>query len=225
MTSSPTFELFGTAHLLVLTGTLALALLTARAPKRTDVGGLARSMAWVLLLTAVLKPILYLGIYEQPVAQSLPLNLCRINEFFCAYMLLARSYRIFEIAYFLSIAGSTSALLTPDLLQGFPDPRFVTFFLGHGLSVIAVFYAVFGFGFRPTLRSVGKIMVFLAAYTATIAAINLLLDSNYLFLSRKPEGASILNFLGPWPVYVLAMFAIAVIACLLCYLPFAFRRK
>ena len=123
------------------------------------------------------------------------------------------------------MAGSTSALLMPDLLHGFPDPRFVAFFFSHGLSVIAVLYAVFGFGFRPTLSSVGRVLVFLALYAAAIAAINLLFGSNYLFLCRKPEGASLLDFLGPWPVYLAAMFAIAIAACFLCYLPFAFRRK
>lgn len=182
-------------------------------------------MAWSLLILAVTKPILYVGVYDQPLAQSIPLDLCRINEFFCAYLLLARSYRMFEIAYFLAIAGSTSALLMPDLLHGFPDPRFLSFFLSHGLSVLAVLYAVFGFGFRPTLGSVGRIILFLGLYTAAIALINLLLDSNYLFLCRKPEGASILDYLGPWPVYVLGLFTLAVVACFLCYLPFAFRRK
>ena len=225
MTNEPTFELFGTAHVLVLMATLALGLLTARSSERTEAGWLARTMAGLLLLMAVLKPILFVGVYDQPMAQSLPLDLCRINEFFCTFMLLARSYRLFEIAYFLAIAGSTSALLMPDLLHGFPDPRFVLFFLSHGLSVIAVLYAVSAFGFLVSLRSLGKVMVFLALYTAAIAVINLLLDSNYMFLCRKPEGASILDFLGPWPVYVLALFAIAIAACFLCYLPFAFRRK
>ena len=53
------------------------------------------------------------------------------------------------------MAGKRNSLFDQDLDRSI----FVTFFLGHGLSVIAVFYAVFGFGFRPTLRSVGKIMV------------------------------------------------------------------
>jgi len=225
MTSEPTFELFGSTHLLMLMATLALGLLIARSPERADVGGLARTIAWLLLLLTVAKPIMYVGIFDRPLAQSLPLDLCRINEFFCVYLLLARSYRMFEIAYFLAMAGSLSALLMPDLLHGFPDPRFVLFFLSHGLSILAVLYAVFGFGFRPTLGSVGRVIVFLGLYTAAIAGINLLLDSNYLFICRKPEGASILDFLGPWPIYVLALFAIAVIACFLCYLPFAFRRN
>ncbi|TNF78821.1 MAG: TIGR02206 family membrane protein [Gammaproteobacteria bacterium] len=225
MTSDPTFVLFGQAHLVTLALTLILGLLIARSPERPDSGGLARTMAWSLLILAVTKPILYVGVYDQPLAQSIPLDLCRINEFFCAYLLLARSYRMFEIAYFLAIAGSTSALLMPDLLHGFPDPRFLSFFLSHGLSVLAVLYAVFGFGFRPTLGSVGRIILFLGLYTAAIALINLLLDSNYLFLCRKPEGASILDYLGPWPVYVLGLFTLAVVACFLCYLPFAFRRK
>lgn len=225
MNGDPAFVLFGPAHVLVLLTLAASSLIIFRSPERADVGNLARGMAWLLLVIAVSKPILYVGVYGQPPAQSLPLDLCRINEFFCAYLLLRRSYRMFEIAYFLALAGSTSALLMPDLLHGFPDPRFILFFSSHGLSVLAVLYAVFAFGFRPTLGSVGRVIVFLGTYTAAIAGINLLLDSNYLFLCRKPEGASILDFLGPWPVYVLALFAIAVVACFLCYLPFAFRRK
>ncbi len=223
--AGPPFELFGTAHLVALLSTLLLGLMLIRSPKRAEPGTLARSMAGLLLLIAVAKPFLFVGVYDQPLAQSLPLDLCRINEFFCVYLLLARSFRTFEIAYFLAMAGSTTALLTPDLLHGFPDPRFITFFVSHGLSVLAVLYAVFGFGFRPTLRSLGITFLFLGIYTPFIAGVNLLLDSNYLFLTSKPEGASVMDYLGPWPIYLIALVAIAIAACFLCYLPFAFRRR
>lgn len=93
------------------------------------------------------------------------------------------------------------------------------------LAVLMVLYAVFAFGFRPTLRSVGIVVLFLGIYTLAMAGVNLLLDSNYLFLCRKPEGASIMDFLGPWPIYVFALIGIAIVACFVCYLPFAFRRN
>jgi hypothetical integral membrane protein (TIGR02206 family) len=177
-------------------------------------------MALVLLLLVVLKPILFINIYDEPWGRSLPLDLCRINEFLCIYMLLARSYGAFEVAYFLMI-GSVSALLMPDLHFGFRDPRFVLFFVSHGIAVLAVLYAIVGYGFRPTLRSVKRVLIFLGTYTLIIAGLNLVLDANYLFLREKPAGASVLDYMGPWPVYVIALFGLAIALCLLCYLPFA----
>lgn len=223
MTEPTQFLLFGSAHLTVLAVTLLAGLGISRARPATGISAIAWLIGLLLLGLALLKPVLYVAIYDNPWNRSLPLDLCRINELLCVYMLLRRSYRTFEIAYFLSMAGSLSALLMPDLKQGFPDPRFVTFFLSHALAVLAALYAVFGYGFRPTLRSLGLIVLFLGVYTLLIANVNLLLDANYLFLRSKPEGASVLDYLGPWPYYVIGLIGIAVVACILCYLPFAVR--
>ena len=217
----PTFDLFGPSHLAALAATLLAGIAMIRVSPAHGVTPLARGMAWTLLVLVVIKPIFYITVYDWPWTISLPLALCRINEFLCIYMLLKRSYRVFEIAYFLAI-GSVAALLTPDLPVGFPDTRFLLFFLSHGLTVLAVLYTIFAYGFRPTLRSVGAVFVFLALYTVLIAGLNLLLEANYLFLMEKPEGATILDYLGPWPVYVFVMVGMAIALCLLCYLPFAF---
>lgn len=224
MAEQADFVLFGSAHLTVLAVTLVLGLALSRLRPSETVTQQARVMAMLLLAVALLKPLLYIGIYDQPWSASLPLDLCRINEFFCVYLLWQRSFRTFEVAYFLAMAGSTIALLTPDLAHGFPDPRFLTFFFSHGLSVLAVLYAVFAYGFRPTLRSVGVVTVFLGAWTLLMVGVNQVFDTNYLFLREKPEGASVLDYLGPWPYYVFAQIVIAVVACFVCYLPFAFSQ-
>ena len=217
----PAFDLFGPSHLTALALTLLACVAMIRVSPTLVVSPIARAMAYALLVLVIVKPILYIFVYDWPWTNSLPLALCRINEFLVIYMLLKRSYRVFEIAYFLAI-GSIFALLTPDLPVDFPDLRFLLFFVSHGLSVVAVLYGISGYGFRPTLRSVGRVFVFLASYTVLIAILNVLLDANYLFLMQKPEGASILDYLGPWPIYVFAMIGVAVVLCLLCYLPFAF---
>lgn len=221
----PPFLLFGTAHTAVLFLTLALGLAISRIPPNAHVTTAARIIGTLLLLTALLKPPLYILVYELPWQRNLPLDLCRINELLCAYMLLKRSYRMFEVVYFLSVAGSASALLTPDLAHGFPDFRFLIFCFSHSLAVLGALYAVFGFGFAPSLRSLGVIVVFLGLYTLLMIPINWLLDANYLFLREKPRGASPLDLLGPWPYYVVGLMGIAMLACLLSYLPFAIVRK
>ncbi|MGE0621954.1 MAG: TIGR02206 family membrane protein [Pseudomonadales bacterium] len=224
VTDAPSFVLFGTDHAVVLVVTFVLALAMSRLSPGSRASSLARLMGVTLLTVAVLKLPLYIGFYDGPWRQNLPLDLCRINEFLCAYMLLRQSYRSFEITYFLSLAGSTSALLTPDLTYGFPDPRFLTFCFSHGLAVLGALCAVFGFGFRPTLRSLGVTVLFLGLYTLLMVPVNWLLDANYLFLRSKPEGASPLDLLGPWPYYVFGLMGMAVVACFFCYLPFAWNR-
>jgi hypothetical integral membrane protein (TIGR02206 family) len=217
----PTFELFGTAHVTGLVLILAAALAITQVPPAHKRRRLATAIACALLALALLKPFAFVGIYGQPWQTSLPLDLCRINEFLCVYMLLARSRRAFDVAYFLAVAGSVAALLTPDLRHGFPDPRFVLFFVSHGLAILAVLYAISGYGFRPTLRSVGITLAFLGVYTLIMAAVNVMLDANYLFLREKPEGASVMDLMGPWPYYLIWLIGAAIVLCWLCYLPFA----
>jgi hypothetical integral membrane protein (TIGR02206 family) len=63
------------------------------------------------------------------------------------------------------------------------------------------------------------------AYALLIAPLNYLLDANYLFLRAKPEGASILDFFGPWPYYLIGLIGVAIATCLIAYLPFAIQRR
>ena len=162
-----------------------------------------------------------LTLYEQTLAEALPLHLCNAAAFLVAYVLARRSYSAFEIAYFWALTGTVQAILTPDLPSGYPSLPYLTFFLSHGLVIMGVFYAIVVYGFRPTLSSVGKAIVVTLAYAALIAPVNVLLGTNYLYLRHKPAGASLIDYLGPWPWYIAALVGIGIGLILLCYAPFA----
>jgi hypothetical integral membrane protein (TIGR02206 family) len=51
----------------------------------------------------------------------------------------------------------------------------------------------------------------------------LISGANYGFLRAKPPQASLLDLLGPWPWYILALDALAVVLFTLLYLPFLRR--
>lgn len=219
------FSLFGSAHLLSLALIAGCCLGISRVAERDAWQPLRTVIAALLIIHAAVKPYLFVVVGELPWQLSLPLDLCRINEILCAYLLMRRSFRIFEVSYFWAMGGSISALLTPDLGHGFPHPLFLSFFLGHGLALVAVLYAIFGYGFRPRLRSLAIALILTAVYASLIYPLNHLLDSNYLFLRSKPAAGSVLDLFGPWPDYILGLCGLALLACILSYLPFVKPRR
>ena len=119
------------------------------------------------------------------------------------------------------MAGTVQAILTPDLPFGFPSLLYVSFFIGHGLVIVGVIYAVVVMGLRPTLASVGRALLATLAYAALIAPLNMALGTNYLYLRHKPEGASLMDYFGPWPWYLFVLLGVGTVIFLLCYAPIA----
>ncbi len=225
MTQGPDFALLGGEHLLTLVLILVLALVVGRVAPRDHRFRLAWVIVVLLIAQEVVKLYFFVGVYDQSWKESLPVDLCRVNQFLCVYMLVRHSYRVFEVAYFWAMGGSLGALITPDIAYGFPDPRFLMFFFSHGLVVLATLYAIFGYGFRPRLRSIAVALGITGGYALIVACLNYLLDTNYLFLRAKPEAPTVLDFLGPSPIYVLGLFGLAILVCVLCYAPFALTRR
>ncbi|WP_127578986.1 YwaF family protein [Paenibacillus koleovorans] len=156
---------------------------------------------------------------------TLPLELCSISLLLCIFMLLFRNRLVFQIVYFTGIGGAMQALLTPVLYYAFPHYLFLEFFIAHIAIIAAVLYMVWVEGFRPTLKSIGITMLFLNVMLVIVWSVNHWTGGNYMFVARKPETASLLDLLGPYPWYLLSMEAVAIVVFGLLYLPFARRHR
>ena len=219
------FELFGSAHLIALGVVLAINLLvianrlrfTLQMRKHFRVG-----LAAVLLVNETAWHAWNLFTGQWTVQTMLPFHLCSVLVFASAYMLLTRNYKVYEFSYFLGIAGAVQALLTPDAgLYGYPHFRFFQIIISHGAIVTAAIYMTFVEGYRPYLSSLKRVFLWTNMYMIVVFILNQILGSNYLFIAHKPETASLIDVLGPWPWYILSLEAIGAVMCLLLYLPFA----
>jgi hypothetical integral membrane protein (TIGR02206 family) len=159
-------------------------------------------------------------------ADSLPLHLCGILVITCPIMLVTKSYKIFELAYFLGLGGASQAILTPDIgIYGFPHYRFYQFFVSHGLIIFSILYMTFVHKYRPNFKSFLKAFAFLNLILPMVGIINFITGGNYFFIARKPETASVIDFLGPWPWYIISLEAIGFIMLLIPYLPIAISKR
>lgn len=207
----PEFQLFGPEHrtalvLLVIVDVLLIKRFRAAGPEAR------RRMRAALTGTLWAQEISY-HIWRAATRtwtpkELLPLHLCSVAVWASGLMLLTRSYRLYEVIYFIALTGGTIALLTPDAGRfGFPHYRFVQFFASHGLTVLAPLWMTFVEGYRPTGRSLVTTSAGVLLYGAGVFAINRRVGSNYLFVNRKPDTRSPLDLLPPWPGYLPIMAA------------------
>lgn len=220
----PRFVLLGPTHLVTLAVILVVAVglaYAARLLPTRDQHRLATALAALMVGSRLAGTAVYKVAFGVPLLDQLPLHMCGILVFVSAWMLWRRSYATFEVVYFWTFGGTIQALVTPDLPVGFPHPAFVTFFFTHGLLIVAALYATLTLGFRPRPVSILKALAALNLYALLVTPVNLALGTNYLYLMRKPSGPSLLDHLGPWPWYLLALEGIGLVVFALCYLPYA----
>lgn len=221
------FQLFGTAHLVAL-GVVLLINLLVIMNRKTPSTRLRLSIRYTLAAILVLNETAWhLWNYftgQWTLQTMLPFHLCSVLVWLSAYMLITKSYAIYEFAYFLGIAGAMQALLTPDAgIYGFPHFRFFQVIVSHGAIVTAAIYMTFVEGYRPYWKSLVRVAVWGNLYMLVIMAVNFSLGSNYLFIARKPDTPSLIDLLGPWPWYILAIEGVALVLCLVLYMPYALR--
>lgn len=220
------FVLFSPSHwvALIAIGLVIYFVFRLRNSNPQVLGKFRRTTAFILLINEALWHIWNFVTGQWTIQTMLPLHLCSVFVFLSAYMLLTRSYKIFEFAYLLGIAGALQAILTPDLgIYDFPHFRYFQVFISHGLIVVSAIYMTVVEGCRPYWSSILRVILWSNVYMVFIGIINLLIGSNYLFIAHKPVTASLLDVLPAWPWYILFIELIGLLSMLVLYLPFAIR--
>jgi hypothetical integral membrane protein (TIGR02206 family) len=222
--SDAPFIRYGPEHLGALFATalfaaaLALAVRRSRDPRvaRWVTGGLAA------LLVGVAGAVVVHGSLGGDFSwwDYAPLQLCDLAVFVSAYALLTRRQTAYELAWFWGGAGTLIAMITPDVGSGFPSWEFAFFFALHGAVVAAAVVLTLGLGLRPRRGAALRVLLITNIYALFLGGVNLATGSNFMYLCRKPAAGSLLDWLGPWPVYLLAGEVVALALFLALEAPF-----
>ena len=226
----PPFELFGGAHIVVMVLSVAVPAAMSVIVRRADSEKVTRAVcvafAGVLAINQVTY--WYYRFATEGAAvflrEHLPLHLCSIAVVLSIVLLLTRARLPYELTYFWGLAGTSNAIVTPELTEGFPDYHFFQYFITHGGIVATALFATFGLGMRPTFKSLMRAFVWLNVLAGVVALVNLALDSNYLYLCEAPVTASPFLFLA-WPWYLIWLEVLAFGFFALLYLPVYLGRR
>jgi hypothetical integral membrane protein (TIGR02206 family) len=150
---------------------------------------------------------------------NLPLQLCDLAVWTTVWACIKPVPIMVEFAYFAGLAGAGMALLTPDLWSPWPSYPAIYFFIGHGGVVVAVAVLVFGRAAPLSRFKPWRTFGLLLAYAAAVGGLNAVLGTNYMYLCRRPNQASLLDAFGPWPMYLVGGAATALALFWLLWLP------
>jgi len=212
------FTAYGPSHWVVIAVfAIGAALLVWVGRRQTE--SQARILGRVLggLLFAAFLVALAYKLVQPEIDTSVPLQLCDLAELTAAYALWSQRHWAFAMSYYWGLVLSSQALITPDIgtprdgAPDFPHHLFITFFALHVLVVWAAIYLTLGRRMRPQWRDYRVAITMTLAWAAITFIFNVIARTNYGYLNRKPPVASLLDVLGPWPVYLLVEVIIVLI--------------
>ena len=186
-------------HVAALLATGALCTLVAAAARARPgpwVRAFSRTLALVLIASFAAYQVVTLLEGSYSLDFDLPLQLTDAATVAATLALWTRRPLPFELTYFWGLSASLQAVLTPNLG---PEDGFLSF----------IYWQFFLTHSGVVLAAVG----------------NLLTGGNYMFLRHRPETASLLDVMGPWPWYILTGAGLALALFTLLDAPFWRRRR
>lgn len=181
---------------------------------RSQTEAQARCLSRILAVAtaAIYGVTLVYSLVPLTISRSIPLRLTDLATVAAAYALWSQRRWAFVLTYYWGLTLSTQALISPVLKSpDFPNYQFLGFWAIHLLVVWAAIYLTWGRGMRPSWRSYRFVVVVTVLWAVTTVTFNRIAGTNYGFLNGKPHTASLLDVLGPWPVYLLTAAALILI--------------
>ena len=149
--------------------------------------------------------------------ENLPLYLCSLMGLLIPILTYTKKQVWFEIFVFLIISGTIQGVVTPDIAVGFPSFDYFRYWIVHLGLLIIIFYYITVFNYKPTLKSVFKSYMALQVYVVAMMLFNYAMNANYGYLNAKPKSASIIDYLGDWPYYIIKADVVLLVVFLLIY--------
>jgi len=219
------FELFSKEHFFYLAAysliTLIFIIISLKVRDKKSFARNSATIIGILKLSELAYRFLILG---DPIRFLLPLHLCNLTLIMAIIAMITKNKFFLNLVYFWS-AGTIFALLTPEVKINFPHLLNISFFSTHFYLIFSAVYCVKVFNFKPDFKNLLKAFKYVNLAFIIIFFINLALKTNYMFVNYKPTFKSPLDYMGPWPYYIIVLEIITFVCFLVMYLPFYTKKR
>ncbi len=214
--------------MVIIIGLIASALLIFLARKAPRSERAIRAFLAFILLSSYPFALFAWRPFPHTLSNILPFHLCDLAAIIAGFALITQQRILLLITYFWGIGATAQALITPALQLGPPHLPFYQFFFQHIAIVLTALYIPLALGWRPHVAWWKAPLIVFAislVYQASTLLINLILGTNFAFSLRPPENPSLIDHLGPWPIYLFVLQAAALLIFFLLAIPFRFSKS
>ena len=213
-------ERLSAEHVGAVAATAVAAAAAVPAARRWPVAS-SRALAVLIGVTYVVEHVSFVVRGTWALDFNLPLHLTDVVTIVSVLALWTARPLLVELTWFWALTASLQAVLTPDLGSAdFPELLYWTFFITHGGAVVAAVLLVVGRGIAPRPGAVGRAFAATLVVAAAAATADVLTGGNYMWLREKPEAGTLLDFMGPWPWYIVSAAILALLLFALLAAPF-----
>ncbi len=195
------FTLFSMPHLLWLGTLLLITVLSCvwyRRLGETGRGRFRKAVALLLVADELFKliPMMVMGIFH---VKYLPFQLCSINIFLILWHAWKPNKVVESFLYTVCIPGAAAAMLFPTWTKLPPwNYMLIHSYLAHILLILYPVVLTAAGEIRPRLRQVPMCMVLLLGLAGVALVLNLLWDTNFMFLMKADAGNPLKIFENLW---------------------------
>ena len=185
-----------------------------------------RRLYAILLLLDELFKMVCLTIGGNYIVKYLPVHLCSINIFVIAFHAWKPVRAVGDYLYLVCIPAAAAALLFPTWAT-LPLGNFMVWhsFTVHALLVAYPLMLTIGGDIRPKLRNIPRSLLVLAGLGLVALAVNLALDTNFMFLMYAEPGTPFVFFEEALGHYITGFFVLVPAVLAVMMLPIFIANK
>ena len=219
----------GAQHLLMMALVLAACVLAPwygfRTSSKVSQRRIGYAIAWAICIGITGWNLIRLYTGEYDYTEDLPLDFCNLAALIAPLLIWKPNRYWFQVVAYLVLAGTLNGVLTPDLPEAFPHYSFFKYWLVHGGLVVLMLYIAVVQRYFLDLKGLRSTFIWMNVYFVCMMGLNLLIGANYFYVMAKPPVPTLLDYLGPWPWYLLTGQFLALALFVLIWLPFAWAAR
>lgn len=208
------FKLFGTAHVLVvlIMGVIGIVIINkSRANEK-----FSKKMKLFLIVNLTVMDLgyrLWSGLYQtNDMVGMFSIHVSSVSVVLSIVVLIKYNQKIFDVLFYWALILVPQAIITPGIYRfGFPHLRFFHIFWIHFLVIYTVLFLLVVEKKRLSRYHLKRALIVSHLYGLFVFAVNMTLDTNYMFIGKKSSLPSLIQYLGPWPYYIFVLDGILII--------------